>query len=156
MLQGQECEIDGLDERPNHPVGLESRPPRLLKSFFGAGTLHGGHAAEESTDHDRGKEGLIAEDTSSGLDSSVGKVDIASQESEPCGSNGTKDTASVQSHSASTGKVMVLQSTLLNKLLSSNVSCGEENSSCDALSEQRAGSQAAVVPGVVRLTYNMK
>lgn len=156
MLQRQKREIYRLNKRPHHPVGLESWPPRLFETLLGASTLHGGHAAEENTDHDWGEEGLVAEDTSSGLNSSVGKVDVAGQESEPSGSNRAKDTASVQSHSTSTGKVMVLEPTLLNKLLSSDVSCGEENSGRDALSEQRAGSQAAIVPGDVRLRYSMK
>lgn len=151
VLQRQKREVDSLNERPHHPVGLESRPPRLFKTLLGASALHGSHAAKERTDHDWGEEGLIAEDASSGLNSSVGKIDVACQESKPSGSNGAKHTASVQSHSTSTGKVMVLDSTLLNKLLRSDVSCSEENSSRDALSEQRAGSEAAIVPGRVRL-----
>lgn len=41
---------------------------------------------------------------------------------------------------------MVLDTTLVNELLSCDISCGEEDSSRDALGEQRASSQLGVVP----------
>lgn len=55
-------------------------------------------------------------------------------------------TATVQSHTASTLQVMVLDTTLVDKLLGSNIASGEEHSRRDTLGEQRAGSQLGIVP----------
>lgn len=59
---------------------------------------------------------------------------------------GEELTASVEGHAAGTGKVMLLKTTLVDELLSSNVASGKENSCGDALGEQRARGEAGVVP----------
>lgn len=55
-------------------------------------------------------------------------------------------TTTVEGHAAGAGKVMLLKTTLVDKLLSSNVASGKENSCGDALGEQRARGEAGVVP----------
>lgn len=91
MLERQEGEVDHLDKGPDHPVGLEGRPPRLLQALLGAGSLHGGHAAEERADHNGGKDELVAGDAGEHLDALVPRVDVAGQEAEPGGGNGAED-----------------------------------------------------------------
>ena len=175
MLQGEEGEVDELDERPDHPVGLERRPPRLLEALLGAGALHGGHAAEEDANHDGREERLVAADAGERLEARVAQVDAAGQDAEPRRGDGSKDacnnsafmpsaamsvggrrrrkanrkgrlTAAVEGHAAGAGQVMLLQALLLNELLRRDVARGEEHRRGDALGEQRARRQLGVVP----------
>lgn len=91
VLQRQEGKVDGLHKRPDHPVGAEGGPPGLLEALLDAGALHGGHAAEEDTNHGRGKDGLVDKDAPEGLDALIGEGDPASEEIEPRCCRGTKD-----------------------------------------------------------------
>lgn len=91
MLQREECEVDHLDKRPNHPVGAQSWPVGLIQAFLDAGTLHGGHAAEEDTNHDGGEEKLVAGDAGECLKSLVSHVDVASKDSKPSRGSRAKD-----------------------------------------------------------------
>lgn len=91
MLEGDEGEVDDLDERPEHPVSLERRPPGGLDSLLGAVAFHGGHAAKEDADHDGCEEKLIASHTGESFNLLVACVDIASEETKPGCRNGAKD-----------------------------------------------------------------
>lgn len=91
VLKGEEAKVDDLDEGPNHPVGLKGRPPGLLKACLRAGALHGGHAAQEDTDHDGSKGQLVTGHTGEDLHARVWQIDAASQEAEPGRGNGAKD-----------------------------------------------------------------
>lgn len=167
MLERQEGEVDHLDERPHHPVGLQRRPPRLVEALLDAGALHRGHAAQERADHDGREEHLVAGDASEHLDALVPRVDVASQEAEPRRGHGAEDawasqsmllhrggedkgglTAAVEGHAAGTGQVMLLDASLLNELLGSDVAGREEHGRRHALSEQRTGGKSAIVPAV--------
>lgn len=87
VLQREKGKVDGLDKRPDHPVGLESGPPGLLEALRGRGALHGGHAAEEDANHGGGKDGLVNEDAGEDFGALVGKGDAAGEKVEP-GSGG--------------------------------------------------------------------
>lgn len=78
VLQRQEGEVDKLHGRPEHPVGLESRPPGRFKAFRGAFALHGGHAAEEDSNHDGSKQQLVSRHTRRRLDPSIPEGDATS------------------------------------------------------------------------------
>lgn len=164
MLEGDEGEVDDLNERPEHPVGLEGRPPGGLDSLLGVVSFHGGHAAKEDADHDGCKGELIASHTSESFNLSVARVDVASEETKPGCRNGAKDdyrelisdsnlvdslkmlTATVQGHATCSNQVMLLHALLLDELLSRDITSSKEHRSGDALGEQRASSQAGVVP----------
>lgn len=91
VLQGNEGEVDDLDGRPEHPVGLQGWPPGLVDSFLCTLPLHCGHTAKEYTYHDRCKTKLIAGDPSEDFRLLVPwHVDPACEESEPCCSNRTE------------------------------------------------------------------
>lgn len=83
VLQRQEGEVDELHSRPDHPVGLEGRPPGGLELLLGAVALHGGHTAEEDTDHDGRETKLVAGDAADGGETRVGGVDATGEEVEP-------------------------------------------------------------------------
>lgn len=92
VLEGQESEVDKLDKGPDHPVGLEGGPPGLVEPLLGARAFHGGHAAEEDTDHDGSKAQLIASDAGKGLEmGSARDGDSTSQEGEPSGGHWAED-----------------------------------------------------------------
>jgi hypothetical protein len=91
VLQRNEGEVDDLDGRPEHPVGLQRWPPSLADSFLCTLALHGGHAAKEYTYHDRCKTKLITGDPSEDLCLLVPRhINSACEESEPCCSNRTE------------------------------------------------------------------
>lgn len=90
VLQGQKGKVDCLNHGPQHPVGLQRRPPRLLQAFLGAVAFHRCHAAEERSDHDRREQTLVAGHTSEGLNPLVASIDIAGKEAEPSCSNRAK------------------------------------------------------------------
>lgn len=98
MLKRQEGKVDCLNNGPHQPVGLQGRPPRLLEALFGTGTLHGGHAAEESANHDGSKQRLVAGDAGESFNSRVPEVDVASQESEPGCGDRAKDAYALNQH----------------------------------------------------------
>lgn len=91
MLQRQEGEVNRLHKGPDHPVGLERGPPGRLELLLGAVALHGGHAAEEDTDHDRREGELVSGDAGNCRKALVGRVDAAGQKVEPCCGSRTKD-----------------------------------------------------------------
>lgn len=91
MLEGDEGEVDDLDKGPEHPVGLERRPPSGLDSLLGAVAFHGGHAAKEDADHDGCEEKLIASHTGESFNLPVARVDVASEETKPGCCYGAKD-----------------------------------------------------------------
>jgi hypothetical protein len=89
--QRDEGEVDHLDKRPDHPVGLQGRPPGLLQPLLGAFALHGGHAAQEDANHDGGEEALVAGNTGQRLDALVACIDVTGQKAKPGSSDGAKD-----------------------------------------------------------------
>lgn len=91
VLKRQKGKVDGLHSWPDHPVGLERGPPGLVEALLCAVALHGGHTAEEDTDHDGCKDELVAGDTGQSLEPSVSHVDVASEEAEPGGGHGAED-----------------------------------------------------------------
>lgn len=56
-------------------------------------------------------------------------------------------TSAVEGHAASAGKVVLLEAAAVDELLGGNVAGGEEDGCGDALGEQGARGEAAVVPG---------
>lgn len=92
MRQGHISEVDELHERPDHPVRLQGGPPGLVEPLLDALTLHGGHAAEEDTNHDGGECSLVASHTSKSLETGIaGNSDLAGQEVEPGGGHRSED-----------------------------------------------------------------
>lgn len=59
-----------------------------------------------------------------------------------------KLTSAVEGHAASSDHVMLLKTSLLNELLGCDVAGGEENSSGDALGQQRASGKFGAVPRI--------
>lgn len=55
-------------------------------------------------------------------------------------------TATVESHAASAGEVMLLEATPVNDLLGRDIANGKENGRGHGLCEQRAGGQSGIVP----------
>ena len=148
VLQRQVGEVDELHKRPDHPVGPQRRPPVLLEPLLGAGALHGGHAAQEDADHDRGEGALVAADAGEGLEArAAGDDDLARKQVEPGRGDGAEDEAAVERHAAGALEVVRLEAALLDELLGRDVARGEEDRRRHGLREQRAGSQSAVVPG---------
>lgn len=92
VLQRQEGEVDKLHKRPEHPVGLESRPPSGVEALLGAFALHGGHAAEEDSNHDGSEERLVGRHSRQRLDTGISKGDATGQETQPGGCNRPKNT----------------------------------------------------------------
>lgn len=146
MLKRQEGKVDCLNNGPHQPVGLQGRPPRLLEALFGTGTLHGGHAAEESANHDGSKQRLVASDAGESFNSRVPKVDIASQESEPGCGDRAKDASTIESHATRPSQVMAFEAPLLNQLLRRDITSCKEHSRSHTLGEKRTGSQSGIVP----------
>lgn len=91
VLQRQEGKVDKLHRRPQHPVGLEGRPPGLVEALLGALALHRGHAAEEDADHDGSKQQLVSRHARQRLDSGIPEADATGQEAQPGRSNRAKD-----------------------------------------------------------------
>lgn len=58
-----------------------------------------------------------------------------------------KLTTAVEGHAAGTGKVVLFQTALVYELLGGYIASGKENGGSDALSEEGARGEAAVVPG---------
>ncbi|KAI9171805.1 LOW QUALITY PROTEIN: hypothetical protein HJFPF1_01296 [Paramyrothecium foliicola] len=168
VRQGHVGEVDKLNKRPDHPVGLERRPPSLLEPLLGAGALHGGHAAQEHTDHDGRKEGLVTGNAGERLHALVPESDVAGKEAKPRGGHGAKDACAIQEISIVNTiglagnvagensqppyrailpvRVMALDSLLLDELLGGNVASSEKDGRRHALRQQRTGSQPGVVP----------
>lgn len=92
VLQGQEGEVDKLNKRPQHPVGLESRPPSGVEALLGALPLHGGHAAKEDSNHDGSKKRLVGRHTRQRLNTGISESDATGQEAQPGGCNRPKNT----------------------------------------------------------------
>lgn len=146
VLKRQKGKVDGLNKGPHQPVCLEGGPPRRLQTLLCARSLHGGHAAEEGTNHDGGKQGLVAGNTGERLYPWVSERDVAGQESEPCRGDRAEEASSVQGHAAGPGQVVALETLAFDQLLRGNVSSREEYRSGDALCEEGTGSQPGIVP----------
>lgn len=175
MLQGHECEVDHLDEGPDQPIRLQRRPPGLLQPLLGAYAFHSCHAAQEDTDHDRSEGTLVTPNACESLEAwSSSDIHSAGKEIDPCGHDRAKHdlregrhvrarvpsisvyrvgnmvmvklTATVEGHATGTGKVMLLQTPLLNSLLGSNVSSSEQNCSRHTLCEKWLCCQLRIVP----------
>lgn len=91
MVQRHELEVDDLDERPHHPVGLEGVLVGAVELVLGVGTLHDRHAAEEHEQVGRGKDQLITGNTGHDLSVLVPEDDLVLEELEPGRSGGTED-----------------------------------------------------------------
>ena len=90
VLKRDKGEVDNLNERPQHPVSLESWPPSFLDSLISTLAFHSRHAAKEDTNHDGCKDKLIASNAGKDLESLVGNTDITGKETEPVGRNRSK------------------------------------------------------------------
>lgn len=92
VLQRQEGEVDKLDKRPQHPVGLQSRPPGGVEALLGAFALHGGHAAQEDSNHDGSEERLVGRHARQRLNTGISEGDATGEEAQPGGCNRAKNT----------------------------------------------------------------
>ncbi|KEY66491.1 hypothetical protein S7711_10903 [Stachybotrys chartarum IBT 7711] len=141
-------EVDHLDEWPDHPVGLERGPPRLLEPLLGALALHGGHAAEEDSDHDGREEQLVTGHAREHFNALVPHNDLERQESKPGGSHGSEHAYAPTGHAAGPGEVMGLGASPLDELLGRDIAGREQHGGRDARREEGTGGQFGVVPGV--------
>ncbi len=91
VLKGQEGKVDSLDCWPDVPIGLEGCPPCRLELVLRASSLHGSHAAEEDTNHNRSKDELITSNTRNGGELLVHRVNMTGQQVVPGVGDGSKD-----------------------------------------------------------------
>jgi hypothetical protein len=166
-MQRHQLEVDGLHERPDHPVLLERGRVCAFQLVLRAGALHDGHAAEEDKQVGAGKDGLVASHAGNNLEVLVLEDDLVLQELEPGRSGGTEDgyvplalknrwipprgiknklTATVQCHAAGTRQFVILPALLLNQLLCHRVAGRKEHGGRDALGQDRARRQLHLVP----------
>lgn len=92
VLQRQEGEVDELDKRPQHPVGLERRPPGGVEALLGALALHRSHAAQEDSNHDGSEERLVGRHARQRLNTGISEGDAPGEETQPSGCNRPKNT----------------------------------------------------------------
>jgi hypothetical protein len=87
MMKWNQLEVDGLDERPNHPILLQCLPVRAIEFLLRALAFHNSHAAQED-EHVGGREdNLVAGDTCDDFEILVREDDLVLKEFEPgcCG-----------------------------------------------------------------------
>jgi hypothetical protein len=146
VLKGNELEVHGLDEWPEHPVLGESVPVGWLNLLLRVWAFHDSHRGQEGEQVEGSKNSLIETDTSKDL--SVGRArnaNTALEEAEPGGSERTEDscidsvsvvieikhqwihTSTVECHASTAGKIVVLQANLLDTLLSHGITSSEED-----------------------------
>lgn len=146
VVQGDECEVDGLDGGPDVVVAGEGGGVVLAQLLLGAGALEDGHGGEEDADEGGGEDELVAGDAGDGLGGPALEDDVAGEELEPGGGGGAEDDAAVEGHAAGAGEVVALGAALLDGLLGDDVAGGEEDGGGDALREEGARGQAGLVP----------
>jgi len=146
VLKRNELEVHGLDEWPEHPVLGQSVPVGGLDLLLRIRTFHDSHRGQEGEQVERGKDGLIKTNASEDLCiGRAGDANAALKEAEPGGSERTEDsysksvsvtieikcqwihTSTVERHTGTAGKIVVLQANLLDTLLSHSITGRKED-----------------------------
>lgn len=83
VMQGNQLEVDGLDEWPNHPILCQGGPVALLQLFLRACTLHDGHTAQEDEQVGASKYSLITSNSGKDFSILVFEDDFVLQELKP-------------------------------------------------------------------------
>lgn len=147
MLKWHKLEVRELHDRPDHPVALQGIEVCAVQLVLRARALHDSHTRQEYEQVGTSKHSLIRSDSSRNFEVWLARNDhLFLKEAEPLGSCWTEDSASVEGHATRAREVLVLQSLLLDQLLSHCVASCEEHRGGDGLGEERTGGQLSLVP----------